>query len=129
MRPLLAPALVLAAALAGPALGQSAAGLWRTQPGDTGAYLHVRIGPCGGAPDRLCGAIEEAVGATRADLPGRTIIRDMAPDGAGRWSGGTIWAPDDDKTYRSRMSLAGDALKVEGCVLVVCRGQTWTRLD
>lgn len=110
----------------GAALAQSAAGLWRTEPGDTGAYLDVRIGPCG---DKLCGVITEAHGAKRTDLVGKPIIRDMAAKGPGRWSGGSVWAPDDDKTYRSNMRLVGDGLEVEGCVLVVCRGQTWTRLE
>ncbi len=119
--------LVFALLAAGPAAAQTAEGLWRTEPGKTGAYLHVRVAPCEGG--RLCGVIEEALEATRTDLVGRTIIANMAPDDAGKWSGGTIWAPDDDKTYRSKMRLQGDALKVEGCVLVVCRGQTWTRLE
>jgi uncharacterized protein (DUF2147 family) len=115
------------AALPVAAVAQSPEGLWRTQPGDTGAYLHVRVAPCAGGQGTLCGQIVEAFGATRTDLPGRTIIANMAPDGAGRWSGGTIWAPDDDRTYRSKMSLDGDALTVEGCVAIICRGQTWTR--
>jgi uncharacterized protein (DUF2147 family) len=129
MRPT-AFACLLSSALvgAGAAAAQSAEGLWRTQPGDTGAYLHVRIAPCadGGT---LCGEIVEAVGATRTDLPGRAIIAGMAPDGPGAWSGGTIWAPDEDRIYRSKMALTAAGLKVEGCVLVICRGQTWTRID
>jgi uncharacterized protein (DUF2147 family) len=113
------------------AAGQDAAGNWRTQPSDTGAYLHVRIAPCAGGGGTLCGVIEEAHGARRTDLPGQVILRDMAPDGTGRWSGGTVWAPDDDRTYRARMAFGEGGLTVEGCVLggVICRGQTWTRLD
>jgi uncharacterized protein (DUF2147 family) len=117
------------AALASAAAAQSPEGLWRTQPGETGAYLHVRVGPCAGGAGTLCGQIVEAFEASRTDLPGRTIIANMAPDGPGKWSGGTIWAPDDDRTYRSRMSLEGGALKVEGCVAIICRGQTWTRVE
>jgi uncharacterized protein (DUF2147 family) len=113
------------AAPAGAASAQSAEGLWRTEPGKTGAWLEVRIAPCGGA---LCGTVAAQHGA-KTNLVGRQLIAGMRPDGDGRWSGGTIWAPDDDKTYRSRMTLAGNALKVEGCVLVICRGQTWTRLE
>jgi uncharacterized protein (DUF2147 family) len=100
--------------------------LWRTATSERGASLEVRIAPCG---ERLCGAIVKAHGTDRTDLVGRAIIRDMAPDGAGRWSGGTIGAPDDEKTYRSRMQLTGAGLEVEGCVAVFCRGQTWTRLE
>lgn len=121
--------LVLALVLPGAALAQSAQGMWRTEPGDTGAYLHVRIGPCAGGGGTLCGEIVEAVGSTRSDLAGKTIIANMAPDGTGRWSGGTIWAPDDDRTYRSKMQVTAGGLKVEGCVAIICRGQTWTRLD
>jgi uncharacterized protein (DUF2147 family) len=121
-------ALVLSV-LPGVLAAQSPEGLWRTQPGDTGAYLHVRVAPCAGGAGTLCGQIVEAFQAVRGDLPGRTIIANMAPDGPGRWSGGTIWAPDDDRTYRSKMSLQGAALTVEGCVAIICRGQTWTRVD
>ncbi len=120
-------AFCLAAAFAAaPAFGQSAEGLWRTQPSEAGAYLHVRIAPCGAA---LCGDIEEAVGAMRTDLVGRRIIAEMTASRPGAWSGGTIWAPDDNRTYRAKMSLQGADLKVEGCILVVCRGQVWSRLE
>jgi uncharacterized protein (DUF2147 family) len=119
----------LAFLLPAAAFAQSVQGVWRTEPGDTGAYLHVRIAPCAGGDGTLCGEIIEAVGSARSDLAGRTIISNMAPDGAGRWSGGTIWAPDDDRTYRSRMQLTSAGLKVEGCVAIICRGPTWTRLD
>jgi uncharacterized protein (DUF2147 family) len=126
----LARLFALALLAAGPAAAQDTPlGLWKTEPGETGAYLHVRIAPCAAGGDRLCGVIAEAVGASRTDLVGKPIIRDMAADGPAKWSGGTIWAPDDDKTYRSRMSLGANGLEVEGCVLVVCRGQTWTRIE
>jgi uncharacterized protein (DUF2147 family) len=107
------------------AFAQSAEGLWRTEPSKSGAWLEVSIAPCGAA---LCGTITGQHGTTK-DLVGRRIIDGMKPDGPGRWSGGTIWAPDDDKTYRSKMSLDGDGLAVEGCVAIFCRGQRWTRLE
>ena len=53
----------------------------------------------------------------------------MAADGGGKYSGGKIWAPDRDKTYRSKMELSGDRLKVSGCVGPICRGQTWARVN
>lgn len=120
--------LLLAALAASPASAQSATGLWRTEPGETGAYAHVRIAPCAGT-DRLCGVVDEVVGPAEIDITGDVMIRDMAPDGPAAWSGGTIWAPDEDRTYRARMRLQGEGLRVEGCVLMVCRGQTWTRLE
>ncbi|MEL7184660.1 MAG: DUF2147 domain-containing protein, partial [Pseudomonadota bacterium] len=64
-------------------------------------------------------------------IVGRQIIWDMQPQGGGAYGGGRIWAPDQDKTYRSKMSLNGNRLKVEGCVLggAICRGQTWSRVN
>jgi uncharacterized protein (DUF2147 family) len=124
--------LIALAALAAPGLaaaqsaeGQSAQGLWRTATAKSGASLDVRIAPCGAL---LCGTIAAAHDTDRTDLVGRAILSGMKPDGPGKWSDGAIWAPDDDRTYRARMTLDGDALKVQGCVAVFCRGQTWTRI-
>ena len=111
------------------AAAQGATGVWRTAPSERGASLNVRIGPCADAADRLCGRIVEVFGSDRTDLVGRTMLRNMAPDGPGRWSGGTIWAPDDDRTYRSRMRLTAAGLEVDGCVAVLCRGQVWRRVE
>jgi uncharacterized protein (DUF2147 family) len=111
------------------AAAQGAEGVWRTAPSDSGASLNVRIGRCGVAVGRLCGEIVEVFGCDRTDLVGRTMLSDMAADGPGRWSGGTIWAPDDDRTYRSRMRLTAAGLEVEGCVAVFCRGQVWRRVE
>ncbi len=123
----LAAALALAAtaALADPVLGT-----WRTQPDDDGNYGLVRLAPCDG---RVCGTLVAAYGPGGAPVPspndGRRIVADMSPNGGGAYSGGTIYAPDRDKTYRSKMTLAGDRLEVSGCVGPFCRSQTWTRSD
>jgi len=116
----------LALASAGMALAEPATGTWKTEPGDTGAFLHVKIEPCG---DKLCGTIVKVVNSDKMSSLGKPIIWDMKAKGNGRYSGGKIWAPDTDKTYRSKMSLNGDTLKVSGCVGPICRGQIWTRLD
>ncbi|PJE38209.1 DUF2147 domain-containing protein [Pseudooceanicola lipolyticus] len=124
--------LTLAAALGGAALADPVDGTWKTAEGETGGYLHVTIGPCGAA---ICGTIAQAFdasGAASADYAhlGKKLIWDMTAEGGGAYSGGTIWAPDTDKTYRSKMALSGDALEVKGCVAggLICRGQTWTRI-
>ena len=123
--------LMLAAAMAlipFASQAQEVNGVWRTQTSDTGAYLHVNIAPCGYDATNTCGVIAEAVKSTRDDLVGKPIIWDMVSGKPGRWSKGKIWAPDDDKTYRSNMALNGNILRVEGCVAVFCRGQNWTRV-
>lgn len=126
--------LVLAAsmALAGTAQADPAAGLWQTEPGDTGGYLHVAMAPCGTA---VCGTIKAAFDGSGAPSKayehlGKQLVWDMAATGGGSYSGGKIWAPDKDKTYASKMQVSGNALEVKGCVAggMICRGQTWTRV-
>ncbi|MFA3918061.1 DUF2147 domain-containing protein [Ruegeria hyattellae] len=107
-------------------------GLWKTQPGDTGGYLHVSIGPCGSA---VCGTIDSAFSANgdqnvNYEHLGKQMIWDMVPEGSGKYGGGKIWDPESDKTYASKMTLSGSTLEVKGCVAggLVCRGQDWTRI-
>lgn len=111
------------AALADPALGT-----WQTQAGETGGYAHVVLAPCNG---KICGTITKVFNNANTSAEGRQIVAGMSPNGGGKYSGGTIWAPDQDKTYQSRMELSGDSLEVKGCVLggLVCRGQTWMRVN
>jgi uncharacterized protein (DUF2147 family) len=120
----------------------SALGEWVTE----GGKARVRIEPCAADPGELCGAIvwsyrpDDAAPGPLVDvnnqdpalrsrpIVGLPLLQGFAPDGPGAWSGGTIYDPEGGKTYRSKMRLAGpDSLEVEGCVLFVCRGQTWTR--
>ena len=113
------------------AFADPAAGTWQTEAGGTGGHLHVTIAPCGAA---LCGTIARAVDASGREVAdyahaGKRMLWDMAPDGAGGYRGGRIWAPDRDRTYNSRMTLEGDRLTVEGCVLGFCRGQVWRRVE
>ncbi|UWQ92608.1 DUF2147 domain-containing protein [Aliisedimentitalea scapharcae] len=119
--------------LAGAALADPAAGTWKTEPGDTGGYLHVDVGPCGSA---ICGTIKTAfdkngVEQTDYEHKGKKMIWDMQADGGGSYSDGQIWAADSGKTYSSKMSLSGNALTVKGCVAggLICRGQTWKRVN
>ncbi|MEL6859710.1 MAG: DUF2147 domain-containing protein [Pseudomonadota bacterium] len=43
------------------------------------------------------------------------------------WRGGTIYDPEGDKTYASRLKRLGDGrLQVKGCVSVVCQSQVWS---
>lgn len=101
-------------------------GVWKSPQGDSGATIEVTIAACGGA---FCGTISKVTDGD-ASLEGKRMLWDMAPDGAGAYAGGRVWAPDDDKTYRGKLELAGNALKISGCVLggAVCRGETFSRL-
>ncbi len=105
-------------------------GVWKTAPDDNGHFGHIEVKPCGAA---FCGTLVRAFDDTGAEVDspniGKQIIWDMMAEGDGHYSDGMIWSPDRDKTYASKMVLAGDGLAVEGCVLFICRdGGTWSRV-
>lgn len=120
-------ALLVAAPLA--ATAGDINGTWQTATSDTGAYLHVDIGACASDAALVCGTIIAAFAGADADNIGKPIIWDMQFVREDFWRRGQIWAPDDDKTYKSKMTLTGDTLEVEGCVAIFCRGQIWTRVN
>jgi len=120
------------AAAAAPAFADPVEGTWRTRPDDNGNFGHVRIAACGA---KFCGTLVRAFNGQGQpiDSPnvGRQIVWDMEAQGNGQYANGKIWAPDRDKTYRSKMELSGNTLSVSGCVLggAICRAQQWTRAD
>ncbi|MGI9394461.1 MAG: DUF2147 domain-containing protein [Boseongicola sp.] len=121
----------LAVVVAGPAFAADPIlGTFKTQPGDDGNFGHVQIYECDGA---ICGVIRRAFDASGAEIEseniGKRIIWDMQAKGGGKYSDGKIWAPDRDKVYKSKMELSGTTLNVSGCILIVCRAQTWTRVQ
>jgi uncharacterized protein (DUF2147 family) len=123
----------LALVLPGASFAQDVNGVWQTQTSDTGAYLHVRIGDCADIRTNKCGVIVGVFNSDNQSIEGKPIIWAMEPAGTGKWSGGRIWAPDDDKTYKSRMSVSGGTLTVTGCVGVctplTSRSQNWSRVE
>lgn len=125
-KPILAFAALVLGAL--PALADPAVGRWRTQPDDNGNSGIIDMVMCG---DRLCGTLIESRRANgevfQSANNGRQIVWDMEPRGNGAYRDGQIYSPDRDQTYSSRMDLAGDTLTVAGCVMFICRDQTWTR--
>ncbi|MEO1551707.1 MAG: DUF2147 domain-containing protein [Pseudomonadota bacterium] len=125
---------ILALLAAAPAWADGVTGIWKTEPGDTGGYLHVRLGPCSNDGALTCGVIDKAFdgdGAAIANYAnlGKPIVWNMQNPSAGQYRKGKIWAPDRDKTYNSKMDLSGATLTVQGCVLAFCRGQTWTKVQ
>lgn len=122
--------VVATIALAGAALADPVEGTWRTAPDDNGNFGLVQIAPCG---PKLCGTLVQAYNSAgqRITSPnvGRQIIWDMVAQGNGSYGNGRVWAPDRDKTYRSKMQLSGDRLAVSGCVLggAICRDANWVR--
>lgn len=96
----------------------------------------IRVAPCGDGA--FCGKIawtpEEGVDDHNPDaskrgqnLIGTTILIDMKAAGNNRWDG-EIYNPQDGKTYSGSIAVVSpDMLRVEGCLLVFCGGENWTR--
>ena len=118
------------AAWAAPALSDPLEGLWRTAPDVSGRIGFIRIAPCGAV---LCGTLERAVNTAGRPVAspdiGRRVIWDTVPQGA-RTYRGRVYSPGRNAEYDSRLTLSGDSLLVEGCLLGTCRGgEPWRRAD
>jgi Delta7-sterol 5-desaturase len=98
-------------------------GLWATQ----GFGAIVDIGPCEGAPDKACGRIVWLW--EPGPLIGTLILQAFTETAPGIWRGGTVYNPDDGRSYSGSITLteAGN-LKLEGCALgIFCQTQQWRR--
>ena len=133
------------AGVAGNAAGQATpAGLWNTisdtdgRPTaiveireDHGEYVGVVRGLLVPADpeDSVCGKCSGERKGQR--VVGMEILRHMRRDDNGEWSGGEILDPETGKTYRAKMRLENDGLKlvVRGYVgfSLFGRSQTWVR--
>jgi uncharacterized protein (DUF2147 family) len=139
MRLIALATLLVSLATAAPALAKDPAeGEWLTQGGGG----KVRIAPCAGKADRLCGHISwlqpadaKALDSNNPDpklktrpVLGIPMLWGFQSAGPGKWTGGKIYDPNSGKTYDSRLGVTGaGTLKVEGCVAVLCQAQTWKR--
>ena len=107
-------------------------GIWKTEVDDDGGYLEVTIAPCESDATKTCGKITNAFSSKGADSKyknmNKLMVKDMKSDDGVKYSGGTIWDPEKDKIYKSKMHLKGDVLDVEGCVSIICSGQDWKRV-
>jgi uncharacterized protein (DUF2147 family) len=109
-----------------------------------GGGVVLRISPCSTTLDRLCGLIiawpDTKDGRPPRDahnpdprfasrpLVGLPMIYGFRRASNGHWTGGKIYNPDDGKTYDSNLeAAAGGTLHVQGCVLILCKTQTWKR--
>jgi uncharacterized protein (DUF2147 family) len=121
--------------------GGEVSGVWLTQAGDA----KVRVSRCSGG---ICGVvvwlkdpINAATGKPQVDdknpnpalakrpMIGLPLFMGMRPSGQNRWSG-QIYNADDGSSYVSNIALSGaDTLRVEGCVGMLCGGETWNRVE
>jgi uncharacterized protein (DUF2147 family) len=62
-------------------------------------------------------------------LMGLTLVRNMRPKGSNKWTG-KIYNPDDGNTYSATVTLNGDTMRLQGCVLgALCKTQTLVRVE
>jgi uncharacterized protein (DUF2147 family) len=94
----------------------------------------IRVAPCG---EGLCGTVawtaKPGIDENNPDprkrghsIVGTQILIGMKP-AANRWEG-SIYNPENGKIYSGNITLRQpDVLRVEGCLLVFCGGENWTR--
>lgn len=109
----------------------SISGVWQTEAGDSGGYLHVEFEQCG---EYLCGLIIGAYDKNNSPDEkyihiGKKIVWDMQEKKPDSWNDGEIWDPEKDATYSSKMKLVEGDLKVSGCIAFICRSQIWKKVE
>jgi uncharacterized protein (DUF2147 family) len=104
----------------------------------TDGYAHIRVEKCG---DQYWGVVSwEQQPGTDTNNPdpakrnrptlGMPVLLGMKATQANRnrWDG-QIYNSENGKTYTGNISLSSpDVLRVEGCLLIFCGGQDWTRV-
>ncbi len=107
----------------------AAVGVWQTEV-DDGAYAHITMSECGAA---VCGVISRtfnADGEYQSENIGKTLVIDMVPEGDGTYEG-SVWRPSNDKIYIGKMQVAGNQLRLRGCIAggLLCSSQDWVRVQ
>jgi uncharacterized protein (DUF2147 family) len=125
-------ALATLALSTGFALAAEPVGEWLVTDG----YAQIRVEKCG---DQYWGVVSwEQQPGTDTNNPdpakrnrptlGMPVLLGMKATQANRWDG-QIYNSENGKTYTGNISLSSpDVLRVEGCLLIFCGGQDWTRV-
>lgn len=132
--------------------GEQLIGLWATGPDDDPDLAHVEIvkdgttyagkivwlaEPVYPADDDQGMAGEPKVDRENSDaglasrpIFGLPLVEGFSYTGKNKWKGGTIYDPNNGKTYSCKLKLDGDRLKVRGYIGVSLIGRTtnWTRV-
>ncbi len=135
--------------------GDAILGLWATDPEGGGGEAHVEVTKQGGTyRGKIIWLAEPVYGPGDPDGPegqsktdtnnhdpdrrndpvvGVLIVKDFIYKGKGIWHKGTIYDPDNGKTYKCKISFGDDEkiLKVRGFIGFSLLGRTtlWTRVE
>ena len=138
LRPLLLGAFAGAIAFTPAFAAAPLSGLWAISRN----HVQIRIAPCG---KTYCGRMVSADKLRQNPQIRDKMNRDPKlrsrpvqgllvmtgfTGGPTKWTGGSVYNPDDGRTYKSEMILVADnTLKVTGCVIKpLCKSQTLTRV-
>ncbi len=114
------------------------AGTWRTEED-----APIRVSNCGGGLCATIASIREPndpqTGKPKTDIynvdpskrsrpiVGLPLFNGLRPEGANKWTG-QIYNPEDGKTYDIDLVLENaSTIKIQGCVLFICKTKTWRR--
>ncbi|MGB8818534.1 MAG: DUF2147 domain-containing protein [Rhizobiaceae bacterium] len=106
-------AAILAAAFTAPAFAaEPIEGNWKRSTGTI-----IKFAPCGAA---FCAIVQNGKNAGK---------QAGSMSGTGARYKGTLTDLDANKTYKGKASVAGNTMKLAGCVLggLVCKNETWVR--
>lgn len=118
-------------------------GTWLTDDGDSKVAIEAAKAPDGGAvyngkvvwlkaPTRdgkpLRDANNEDAALRERPIMGLEIVSGFKPDGAGGWTGGTVYSPRGGKRYPAQISLGDDGrLQIKVKAGLVSRTVAWAR--
>ena len=137
MRLALLAAAVTLCASAAVAAPDPVVGEWLSQDGAG----KIALAPCSSNPALLCGAItwvdpskpqkdihNPDQSLRTRPIVGVMVVKDMKNQGPGKWGGGKVYDPESGKTYDGKVrAISTDKVHLDGCVLMICKSQTWTR--
>jgi uncharacterized protein (DUF2147 family) len=134
--------------------GDAILGVWATDPEGEGGQAHIEIYEVGGKysgkivwleePLYLEGDEDGEAGEPKVDtnnpdpalqsrpIMGLELMSGFSFDGKETWKKGTIYDPDNGKTYKCKVKIGDDGeLKVRGYIGVSMIGRTsqWTRVE
>jgi uncharacterized protein (DUF2147 family) len=108
---------------AGIALAADPTGTWvRPSTGTT-----VKFYGCG---DKLCAKIVGVKDKSKQSTVGTVIMSGAKKVSDNKWEGDLL-NTEDGQTYNGVVTLSGGGLTLKGCVLggIICKGETWSRVD
>ena len=110
-------------------------GVYETELGkDKDGYLHVEFKECLNSEGLFCAYIHKAFEHPSNEIDDKyehldkIMIWDIMQNK--NIFIGKIWAPDDNKVYKVKISMNNETeIKVKGCIMIFCRTQYWNLVE